>query len=274
MKSRPNVWRIYDYGDKMKKIFSILMILAAFGMLICAVSAVELQEHDFGDFKLDVPDESWIGDQVPFGKGYSGGGISIHHFTDNDLPGTIDDYIDSNQYDDVGTDGNLTIYKNGNKYVVLTHSDNEYYLISDRDLEEAKAIAKSAEFGANDLDSSDDASENVNNATPFEEDTVVTIEDINFTIPKGYTQLPTGSANSDHIFTSNDSQIIISIKNIGHEASVDDIAKADGDEDKQINGIDGVLSNQSGQCGFTYGVEDNLVSIFANDESIIESILK
>ncbi len=260
-----------SYGGKMKRILGILMLLAAFGILVSAVSAADLQEHDFGDFKLDVPDESWIRDQVPFGQGYYGGSVSIHHFTDDDLQGTIDEYIDSQQYEDAGTDGNLTIYQNGNKYVVLTHSDNEYYLISDRDLEEAKAIAGSAEFGANDLDDEDDE---VNNATPFEEDTVVIIDDINFTIPKGYAQMPTGSANSDHIFTSNESQIIISIKNIGHEASVDDIAKADGDENKQINGIDGVLSNQSGQCGFTYGVDDNLVSIFADDESIIEGILK
>lgn len=255
----------------MKKIFAILMLLAAFGMLIGAVSAADLQEQDFDGVKLDVPDESWMGDQVPFGKGYFGGGISIHHFTDDDLQGSVEDYIDSQHYDEVGTDGNLTIYQSGSKYVVLVQSDDEYLLVSDRDLEEAKAIASSAEFGDDD---SDDADDELNNSTPFEEDTVVTIDDINFTIPKGYAQMPTGSADSDHIFTSNESQIIISIKNIGHEASADDVARADGDEDKQINGIDGVLSNQSGQCGFTYGVGDNLVSIFAEDEGIIEGILK
>ena len=139
----------------MRKIVFILMFVAVFGMLISSVSgALDMHSMDFDNgFTIDAPDKHWIGDQVPFGKGYFGEGVKIHYFTDDDLQGTsLDEYIELQQYDEVGNDGNLTIYKSGNKYVVLTQSENEYCLITDSDLDEAKEIAKTAVFASSSSD--------------------------------------------------------------------------------------------------------------------------
>ena len=139
----------------MKKIVSIFIFLLVFGMLISSVSGtMNMHSMDFDNgFTIDAPDKHWIGDQVPFGEGYFGEGVKIHYFTDDDLQGTsLDEYIELQQYDEVGNDGNLTIYKSGNKYVVLTQSDNEYCLITDSDLDEAKEIAKTAVFASSSSD--------------------------------------------------------------------------------------------------------------------------
>jgi len=47
-----------------------------------------------------------------------------------------------------------------------------------------------------------------------------------------------GSGNSDHVFAGENSTIIISVKNIGHEFTLDDVAMADGDEKNEINGTE------------------------------------
>ena len=143
----------------MKRILAILMFAAVFGMVMGSVAAADMIEHDFdGKCKVQIPDKGqWMGDQVPFGDGIHGGGISIHYFTNDDLNGeSLDDYINSQQLQDKQTDGNLTIYKSGSKYVVLVQGDDAYLLVTDSDLEEAKTIAKSADFG-------DDKSENATN---------------------------------------------------------------------------------------------------------------
>ena len=144
----------------MKKILSILMFVAIFVMLIGSASAaIDMHSQDSDSESIvDLPEGyHWMNDPVPFGEGVRGSGVSIHYFTNDDLNGgSLDDYIESQQYEDAGTDGNLTIYKSGDKYVVLTHTDDEYLLVTDDDLEEAKTIALSANF---DNDSNDEPSE-------------------------------------------------------------------------------------------------------------------
>ena len=143
----------------MKNIFKILMFVAVLGMFLGSAAAADMIEHDFdGECKVQIPDEGqWMGEQVPFGDGIYSGGISIHYFTNNDLNGeSFDDYIDSQQFENEKTDGNLTIYESGNKYVVLTHTDDEFLLIKDGDLEEAKTIALSADFGDDKSEDTDD----------------------------------------------------------------------------------------------------------------------
>ena len=133
----------------MKRIYEILMFAAVFAMLMACVSAADLVEHDFeGKCKVDIPGNiSWIGDQVSFGEGIYGGGVNIRFFTNDDLNGkTLDDLIDSEKCDEVKTEGNLTIYKMSDKYAVLIHTDNDYLIVEDKNLDEAKAIALSAEF--------------------------------------------------------------------------------------------------------------------------------
>jgi len=260
----------------MKKILTILMFAAAFGMLMGSVSAaLDMHEYDFdGKCTVNLPDEHWIGDQVPFGKAISGGGITVHYFNSNQLQGTsLEDYISSQQYNKVGNEGNLTIYQSGSKYVVLTNSTDDYLLVTDKNLDEAKKIASSADFKSSEQSaaSSDNVSSGKNNGAVFDKDTVVTLNGLNFTIPEGYKQM--GNQGSEYTFANNTSTIIISIKNIGKPFSLDSVSKQKGDEKKVINGTEGILSKESGKIGFTYGIDDSMISIFADSEDVIGTVI-
>ena len=260
----------------MKNIFKILMFVAVLGMFLGSVSAAELHSHDFdGRFTLDVPSDDFS---------YMNAGeckytdhendVVIEYFTLNKLHGqSFEEYIDSLGLAEVGNEGDLTIYQDGSDYVIPIYSDDELIIITDDDLDEAKAIAISSDLLDSNSTSSDDDSNDQPAGTPFKEDTVVTIDGLNFTIPKGYAQMDTGSANTDHVFAGENSTIIISIKNIGHEFTLDDVSMADGDEKKEIEGIEGVVSSQSGSYGFTYGIGDNMISVFAPDEEVVSTVV-
>lgn len=261
----------------MKKILSILMFVAVFGILMGSVSAaLDMHQHDFdGKCTVDLPDNHWIGDQVPFGKGISGGGVTVHYFNTNHLQGTsIDDYlISQQQYKEVGKEGNLTIYQKGETYAVLTQSGDDYLLVKEKNLDEAKKIASSADFKSNEQStgSSNNASSGVNNTTSFDKDTVVTIDGLNFTIPEGYKKM--GDQGSDHIFANDNSTIIISIKNIGKPFTLDSVSQQKGNEKKVINGTEGILSKESGNIGFTYGIDEYMIGIFAPNEDLIKTVI-
>ena len=40
-----------------------------------------------------------------------------------------------------------------------------------------------------------------------------------------------------------------------------------------INGTEGILSKESGQIGFTYGIDEYMISIFADSEDVISSVI-
>lgn len=256
----------------MKRI-KILIVLAVFGMLIGSVYAAELHSHDFdGRFTLDVPSDKFSYMNAGECK-YTDddNNLVIEYFTLSKMHGkSFESYIDSLGLKEVGNEDNLTIYQDGSDYVIPIYSDEELIIITDDDLDEAKAIASSSDLKESVSSSSNDDS---NNGTPFEEDTVVTIEGLNFTIPEGYAQVSGGSGNSDHVFAGENSTIIISVKNIGHTFTLNDVAMADGDEKKEINGTEGIVSTQSGSYGFTYGIDDYMISVFAPDETVVSTVI-
>ena len=45
------------------------------------------------------------------------------------------------------------------------------------------------------------------------------------------------------------------------------------DEKKVINGTEGILSKESGKIGFTYGIDDSMISIFADSEDVIGTVI-
>jgi len=48
---------------------------------------------------------------------------------------------------------------------------------------------------------------------------------------------------------------------------------ADGDEKNEINGTEGIVSTQSGSYGFTYGIDDYMISVFAPDETVVSTVI-
>lgn len=144
----------------MKKILTILMFVAVMGMFICSASAVDLHPHDFdGKVTLDVPSDDFA--RRPVGGTYFVDGannLTIKYFTDYDLQAkryeNFDELIKGFlKFEEVGTDGDLTIYQDddGNP-VVSVQSDDVLVVVIDDDLEEAKAIASSADFLDNETD--------------------------------------------------------------------------------------------------------------------------
>ena len=133
----------------MKKILTILMFAAVFGLVIGSVAAAELQEHDFnGQFKLKVPGNYWMANAGADGHQYEDGhGIKIQYLTLNDIKGgTFADYLASQGLKNAQKDGNYQVFQKDGKYVVVTNSSDEMFIITDKDLNEAKAIADSADL--------------------------------------------------------------------------------------------------------------------------------
>ena len=134
----------------MKKILTILMFAVVFGLVMGSVAAVE---HDFdGHFTLDVPESYWGHDMNTEGyKYYNDQGINVEYITIEDINGaSFEEYINSIGLENGMADGNFTIFQDGDKYVVVTKSDDEMYIITDKDLDEAKAIAASADISSSD----------------------------------------------------------------------------------------------------------------------------
>ena len=144
------------------------MFVAAFGLLLSSVSAADLHEHDFdGQFTLDVPGNYWMVNTEADGYQYEdGNGIIIQYLTLDDIGGaTFTDYVNSLGLSNPQIDGKFTIFQDDGKYVVITNSYDEMYIITDDDLDEAKAIAESA-----DLEGSDAASVHDNSVIDYSDD--------------------------------------------------------------------------------------------------------
>ena len=137
----------------MKKILTILMFAAVFGLVMGSVTAADLQEHDFnGQFTLDVPGNYWMANAGADGHQYEdGNGIIIQYLTLSDInEGTFADYLKSQGLKDGKADGNFTVFQTDGKYVVVANSTDEMYIITDKNLDEAKAMAESADLEGND----------------------------------------------------------------------------------------------------------------------------
>lgn len=132
----------------MKRIFGILILIAVFGMLISSVSAEELKPYDFGNFTLDVPGEEWQYFNAPYDGFSNKKGVSVAYFASDDK--VFEDELDSmfSTYETLESEDGLRIYqnKNGDEYAVCKYTGDELYIIKDKNLDEAKAIADTAKF--------------------------------------------------------------------------------------------------------------------------------
>lgn len=143
----------------MKKIIGILVLVTLLGILVSSVSAEDLKPYDFGDFTLDVPGEKWQYVNAPIEGSSNGNGVFIAHFTLDELKvdtfdEAIEGYMDENT--EIIEDGDgLKVFKKPNKYAVIRYGGDELYLIEDKDLNEAKAIANSANLKSNSTNDED-----------------------------------------------------------------------------------------------------------------------
>ena len=137
----------------MKKIFAILIFAAVFGMVIGSVFAADLHPYDFdGKFTMDVPSDDF--DRHPVGTNTfndKSNNLKIQYYTIDEIHerncNSFDEYINHLTYDKVGTDGDLSIFKDKEDNIIIFHSDDVMVIITADDLQQAKTIAKSADFG-------------------------------------------------------------------------------------------------------------------------------
>lgn len=123
--------------------------------------------------------------------------------------------------------------------------------------------------------------------TPFSEDTVVTIDGIDFNIPKGYGE-DKGLTKDNEIDTINGIDFItfmhsyknkdlkfisIDIYYDAHKTADVDSLPTDGQVKKTIKGNEGYLLNEEGYCSFTYSTDGKIIMVTAENENVISDVI-
>lgn len=262
------------------------MFIAAFGLLLSSVSAADLQEHDFdGYFSLDVPVNAFYKDANAEGQKYTsndGQGLTIQYLTTEDLNGaSFEDYVNSLGLKDGKVDGNFTVFQDDGKYVVIANSTDEMYLISDKNLDEAKAIAESADFGSSDK-STPNNDKTSDDTTDLEKTKMGKVLTIN--APKGsnlsdatfdgfwtvaYTANPKAAVYYACEETSN-----TKIDDAFYKEFMDNVTSQDGvksSEEGNVTIVEGIQNIDGTNAGYVHG-DNEMIIVVSNDLNLVKEM--
>lgn len=274
----------------MKKILTILMFAAVIAMIMSSVCAANLQEHDFnGQFTLDVPGNYWMANAGAEGHQYEdGNGITVQYLTTEDINGaTFSDYIASLGLKDGKTDGNFTVFQKDGKYVVITNSTDEMYIITDKDLDEAKAIAESADLEGSDATedtTKDDSTEATTVSNDLEKVKMGKVLTIN--VPKGS---DLSDATFDGFWTvaytaNNDAAVYYASEEISntkiddafYNEFMDNVTSQDGVK-SSVEGnatiVEGIQNIDGTNAGYVHG-DNEMVIVISNDLGLVKEMAK
>ena len=276
----------------MKKILTILMFAAVIGMIMSSVSAVNLQEHDFdGHFKLDVPGNAFYADASADGYKYTsndGQGLTIQYITTDDINGaSFADYIDSLGLKDGKTDGNFTVFQKDGKYVVIANSTDEMYIITDKDLDEAKAIAESADLEGNDV-AEDTTNNDSTEATTVSNDLekvkmgkVLTIDapkgsDLNEATFDGFWTVAYTSNTEAAVYYTNEEVSNTKIDDAFYKEFMDNVTSQKGVK-SSVEGnatiVEGIQNVDGTNAAYVHG-DNEMVIIVSNDLGLVKEMVK
>ena len=274
----------------MKKIISILIFVAACGLLLSSVSAADLQEHDFdGHFSLDVPVNAFYKDANAEGEKYTsndGQGLTIQYLTTDDLNGaSFEDYVNSLGFKDGKIDGNFTVFQDGGKYVVIVNSTDEMYIISDNDLDEAKAIAESADLEGNNMaedTTNDDSSTNASyDLEKVKMGKVLTIDapkgsDLNEATFDGFWTVAYTSNTKAAVYYTNDEISNTTIDDAFYKEFMDNVTSQKGVK-SSVEGnatiVEGIQNIDGTNAGSVHG-DNEMVIIVSNDLGLVKEMVK
>ncbi len=274
----------------MKKIISILIFVAACGLLLSSVSAADLQEHDFdGHFSLDVPVNAFYKDANAEGQKYTsndGQGLIIQYLTPDDLNGaSFEDYVNSLGLKDGKIDGNFTVFQDGDKYVVIVNSTDEMYIISDKDLDEAKAIAESADLEGNNMaedTTNDDSSTNASyDLEKVKMGKVLTIDapkgsDLNEATFDGFWTVAYTSNTKAAVYYTNDEISNTTIDDAFYKEFMDNVTSQKGVK-SSVEGnatiVEGIQNIDGTNAGYVHG-DNEMVIIVSNDLGLVKEMVK
>lgn len=267
------------------------MFVAAFGLLLSSVSAADLQEHDFdGHFSLDVPVNAFYKDANAEGQKYTsndGQGLTIQYLTTDDLSGaSFEDFVNSLGLKDGKIDGNFTVFQDDGKYVVIANSTDEMYLISDKNLDEAKAIAESADFGSSDKSTSDNDNTNddTSDATGLEKTKmgkVLTIDapkgsDLSDATFDGFWTVAYTANNDAAVYYTSEELSNTKIDDAFYNEFMDNVTSQDGvksSEEGNATIVEGIQNIDGTNAGYVHG-DNEMVIVISNDLGLVKEMAK
>ena len=272
-----------------KKIFAVLLFAALIGIVMGSVAAIELQEHDFnGQFTLDVPGNYWMANANADGHEYQdGNGITVQYLTTKDINGaTFADYIASLGLKDGKTDGNFTVFQNDGKYVVITNSSDEMYIITDKDLTEAKAIAESADLGVDEKttssnDEPSDATYDVADLEKIKMGKVLTINapkgsDLDDATFDGFWTISYTANNEAAVYYACEETSNTKIDDAFYKEFIDNITSQKGVK-SSVEGnatiVEGIQNIDGTNAGYVHG-DSEMVIVISNDLGLVKEMVK
>ena len=272
-----------------KKIFAVLLFAAVIGIVMSSVAATELQEHDFnGQFTLEVPGNYWMANANADGHEYQdGNGITVQYLTTKDINGaTFADYIASLGLKDGKTDGNFTVFQNDGKYVVITNSSDEMYIITDKDLTEAKAIAESADLGVDEKttssnDEPSDATYDVADLEKIKMGKVLTINapkgsDLDDATFDGFWTISYTANNEAAVYYACEETSNTKIDDAFYKEFIDNITSQKGVK-SSVEGnatiVEGIQNIDGTNAGYVHG-DSEMVIVISNDLGLVKEMVK
>ena len=271
-----------------KRIFAVLLFVAVIGIVMGSVAATELQEHDFnGQFTLDVPGNYWMANAGAEGHQYEdGNGIIVQYLTTEDINGaTFADYIASLGLKDGKADGNFTVFQKDGKYVVIANSTDEMYIITDKDLDEAKAIAESADLEGNDVaedttkDDSTEATTVSNDLEKVKMGKVLTIDapkgsNLNEATFDGFWTVAYTSNTEAAVYYTNDEISNTTIDDAFYNELIDNITSQKGVKSSEIGNVtvvEGIQNVDGTNAAYIYG-DNEMVIVISNDLNLVKDM--
>ncbi|WP_296881732.1 hypothetical protein [uncultured Methanobrevibacter sp.] len=270
----------------MKKILTILMFAAVFGIVMGSVAAADLQEHDFnGQFKLKVPGNYWMANAGADGHQYEDGhGIKIQYLTLNDIKGgTFADYLASQGLKNGKIDGNYQIFQKDGKYVVVANSSDEMYIITDKDLNEAKAIAESADFEGNDA-TEDTINDDLSNVTSNDLEKVKMGKVLTINAPKGsnlnkatfdgfWTVAYTANTEAA-VYYTNDELSNTTIDDAYYDEFIKNVTSQKGVKSSEIDNVtivEGIQNIDGTNAAYVHG-DNAMIIVVSNDLNLVKNM--
>ncbi|WP_459538018.1 hypothetical protein [Methanobrevibacter sp.] len=280
----------------MKRILTVLMFVAVFGMLCGSVVAADMHEYDFdGKFTLEVPSDDF--DRHPVGTNTfndKNNNLKIEYFTMEEINNknceNFDVYIDEClRLDEVESDGDMTVFQDGDEYVVTVQSEDVLVIITSNDLEKAKTVAKTADFGDNadkTPSQNNSTTEASNNSSDVEMERVSINEYMTIEAPKGcefdngtydgFWVTYYGSKFDGIVYYTNDDSAQVTIDDAYYDEFIKNITSHEGIKsyvDGDVTIVEGIQNIDGTNAGYVHG-DNEMAIVISDDLNLVKKMAK
>ena len=183
------------------------------------------------------------------------------------------------------TDGNFTVFQKDGKYVVITNSTDEMYIITDKDLDEAKAIAESADLEGNNVaedTTNDDSSTNASyDLEKVKMGKVLTINapkgsDLDDATFDGFWTVAYTAKNEAAVYYTNEEVSNTKIDDAFYKEFMDNVTSQKGVK-SSVEGnatiVEGIQNIDGTNAGYLHG-DNEMVIVISNDLGLVKEMVK